>query len=59
MFFYCIEFLELSKMSEPELVVSIGEQDTLAGFSPWHIRLSEIMYDFEFVSNFGAISNKI
>lgn len=30
-------------MPEPELVVAIGEQDTLAGLSPWHIRLSEIM----------------
>lgn len=33
-------------MPEPELIISIGDQDTLAGFSPWHIRLSEIMYDF-------------
>lgn len=36
-------FKELNNLQEPELIVIIGDQDTLAGFSPWHTRLSEIM----------------
>jgi hypothetical protein len=35
---------EMTELSEPEMVISIGANDTLtAGFSPWHLRLSEIM----------------
>jgi hypothetical protein len=34
---------DLSNINEPELIICIGMSDTLAGFSPWHTRLSEIM----------------
>ncbi len=30
-------------MTEPQMILSIGNEDTLACFSPWHVRLSEIM----------------
>ena len=40
--FFFLIFKECSTLQEPELLISIGESDSLAGFSPWHIRLSEI-----------------
>ncbi len=36
-------FADIAHLSEPQLIVCVGMYDTLAGFSPWHIRLSEIM----------------
>lgn len=35
--------IEATGLNEPELIISIGTNDTLVGFSPWHIRLSEII----------------
>jgi len=34
---------DLEILPEPQLVINIGANDSLAGFSPWHLRLSEIM----------------
>lgn len=34
--------IEAFDFVEPQLVISIGESDSLAGFSPWHLRLCEI-----------------
>ena len=34
---------ESTDLVEPELIINIGNHDTIVGFSPWHIRLSEIM----------------
>ncbi|RNA42763.1 dehydrodolichyl diphosphate syntase complex subunit NUS1 [Brachionus plicatilis] len=35
--------IELSDMSEPGMLLLIGIYDHLSNFSPWHIRLSEII----------------
>lgn len=37
------QILETVDLSEPQMIINIGRNDTLAGFSPWHSRLSEIM----------------
>ncbi|CAF0718237.1 unnamed protein product [Brachionus calyciflorus] len=37
------QVIELSDMTEPQMVLSIGNQDSLSGFSCWHLRLSEII----------------
>jgi dehydrodolichyl diphosphate syntase complex subunit NUS1 len=37
------QIIESTDLCEPELILNIGTYDTLAGFSPWHCRLSEII----------------
>lgn len=34
---------DISSFEEPELIISIGSSDTIAGYSPWHMRLTEII----------------
>lgn len=33
----------LTNLKDPELVIKIGSNDSLTGFSPWHLRLAEII----------------
>jgi len=52
------ELYEISKLKEPELIISIGSCGAISGFSPWHIRLSEIINipDFKLINEIYIIN---